>query len=143
VLEDETIRNVVSHSLLAVHLGVKHFKTEVQDSDGKDKTETQSQTPCRLQGIFATDSKKDDGNNSAKQETTTEECWVRNILNFYTVKIIHTYSMMKLPQMTNQKPRLRPDSSALSLVAVEQHGYSPPTPTPVTPRAIHNIQKRP
>lgn len=51
--------------------------------------------------------------------------------------------MIKLPLRINQNPRLRPDSSAASPAVTLEQGYSPPTPTPVRPRAIINIQIKP
>lgn len=50
---------------------------------------------------------------------------------------------MKQPLIHNQNPRLLPDSSAASLALTLEQGYSPPTPTPVMPRAMINIQNRP
>lgn len=57
-------------------------------------------------------------------------------------EFMSTYSMMKLPLRINHFPRLRPDSSAASPAVTLEQGYSPPTPTPVRPRAMINIQIR-
>lgn len=73
MLEDETIGDLMLHSFLTVHLGVKHLETEVQDGDGKDESKTQGQTPGRLKGIFTADSEQNNGNNGTKKETTTEK----------------------------------------------------------------------
>jgi hypothetical protein len=73
MLKDETIGDLVLHSFLTVHLGVKHLKTEIQDGDGKDEAETQGQTPGWLKGILTADGVQYDGNNSTKKETTTRE----------------------------------------------------------------------
>lgn len=56
---------------------------------------------------------------------------------------LSTHSIIKLPLRINHIPRLRPDSSAASPAVTLEQGYSPPTPTPVRPRAMISIQTRP